>query len=542
MTYCLERPIMTKDTNDIGLRLPLVQILRDIVNKIGYDLPINIIDVSKQNEIRDRTLSEYLEYIEHRTHEHKTLNLISLELSGTALNSNILAPNIVREIDWVDLFYPIEKRSRGEYPQVQKYCLIGMKSSYTDFHVDFGGTSVWYHVLSGHKRFYLVAPTAENLNMYEQWIRSTKQSETFFGDLLDVGQCQILDLLPGQTLFIPAGWIHSVYTFEDSLVFGGNFLNSYSILRQLQIFGIETRSSVHKIYRFPYFKQLNYYFLSELLPYFKSQCKQKGPNKRTIRDDDDEDDPDSDEDDESTKRITLSSAVIFQQLPYLIKACESWVTSSDTSDIRFFTQATSKLTYHSPMDFINDWWATILLIAVDEDAKNHIETIRRCDDLFESIRSIEIQNSKLIMRDIKLEIFEVKNDTIHVNESDQLIASTVNDNSHKKSKSFKTRNKNLSKSFLKNYDNENDDINDNDYDIENEKMEEDDIIDGADVDEDDDIDYDDDVDDNYEKSNKKKRPLQKETTVIKTTSTINTKPKSGVKAKQFLLSKLGMKK
>ena len=32
-------------------------------------------------------------------------------------------------------------------PLVQKYCLMGVKNSYTDFHVDFGGTSVWYHVL-----------------------------------------------------------------------------------------------------------------------------------------------------------------------------------------------------------------------------------------------------------------------------------------------------------------------------------------------------------------------------------------------------------
>ena len=31
--------------------------------------------------------------------------------------------------------------------QVQKYCLMSVKDSYTDFHVDFGGTSVWYHIL-----------------------------------------------------------------------------------------------------------------------------------------------------------------------------------------------------------------------------------------------------------------------------------------------------------------------------------------------------------------------------------------------------------
>ena len=35
---------------------------------------------------------------------------------------------------------------------------MGVKNSYTDFHVDFGGTSVWYHVLkvSEVKRGYLL--------------------------------------------------------------------------------------------------------------------------------------------------------------------------------------------------------------------------------------------------------------------------------------------------------------------------------------------------------------------------------------------------
>lgn len=35
-------------------------------------------------------------------------------------------------------------------------------------------------------------------------------------------------------MFIPTGWIHAVYTPEDSLVFGGNFLHNYNIELQLQ--------------------------------------------------------------------------------------------------------------------------------------------------------------------------------------------------------------------------------------------------------------------------------------------------------------------
>jgi F-box/leucine-rich repeat protein 10/11 len=32
-------------------------------------------------------------------------------------------------------------------PEVGKYCLMSPQSSYTDFHIDFGGSSVWYSVL-----------------------------------------------------------------------------------------------------------------------------------------------------------------------------------------------------------------------------------------------------------------------------------------------------------------------------------------------------------------------------------------------------------
>lgn len=34
-----------------------------------------------------------------------------------------------------------------ERPEVAKYCLISPQSSYTDFHIDFGGSSVWYSVV-----------------------------------------------------------------------------------------------------------------------------------------------------------------------------------------------------------------------------------------------------------------------------------------------------------------------------------------------------------------------------------------------------------
>jgi hypothetical protein len=75
--------------------------------------------------------------------------MISLEFSDTALNKEVAAPRFVRELDWIDRMWP-QGTGTGAgtglhgRPRVQKYCLAGMAGSYTDFHVDFGGTSVWY--------------------------------------------------------------------------------------------------------------------------------------------------------------------------------------------------------------------------------------------------------------------------------------------------------------------------------------------------------------------------------------------------------------
>lgn len=79
--------------------------------------------------------------------------------------------------------------------------------------VDFGGTSVWYHILKGSKVFWLIPPTEKNLQLYEKWVLSGKQSDVFFGDTVE--KCARVYLTAGNTFFIPTGWIHAVYTPTD---------------------------------------------------------------------------------------------------------------------------------------------------------------------------------------------------------------------------------------------------------------------------------------------------------------------------------------
>lgn len=69
--------------------------------------------------------------------------------SPTRLSNLVTPPLTVRKIDWINCHWPddLSEDCLLSRPCVQKYCLMSVKDSYTDFHVDFGGTSVWYHVL-----------------------------------------------------------------------------------------------------------------------------------------------------------------------------------------------------------------------------------------------------------------------------------------------------------------------------------------------------------------------------------------------------------
>lgn len=93
--------------------------------------------------------------------------------------------------------------------------------------------------------FWLIPPTELNIKLYEQWILSGKQGDIFFGDT--VGECGRVSLNAGDTFFIPTGWIHAVYTPKDSLVFGGNFLHSFGIEKQLRIAEVEESTKVNRI-------------------------------------------------------------------------------------------------------------------------------------------------------------------------------------------------------------------------------------------------------------------------------------------------------
>ena len=154
-----------------------------------------------------------------------------------------------------------------------------MKDSYTNFHIDFGGTSVWYHVLSGEKIFYIIKPTKENFDHYESWMYSHQTSDQFFVEKVGLEQCYRLNLFVGQTLFIPTAWIHAVLTPQDSI--GGNFLHSLSIELQLKIRQTEQRKNTPLKLQFPFYEITHWNAAPNVLNLLEDSLRQK-PSKNIV--------------------------------------------------------------------------------------------------------------------------------------------------------------------------------------------------------------------------------------------------------------------
>ncbi|XP_062856965.1 lysine-specific demethylase 2A isoform X2 [Trichomycterus rosablanca] len=313
----LRDPIIFPKADGLGLQMPDPDFsVSDVKLFVGSRRMVDVMEVNTQKGM-EMSMSQWRRYYETPASEREKLyNVISLEFSHTKLEHLVKRPASVDVIDWVDNMWPRHLKERQtdatnaivdmQYPKVQKYCLMSVKGCFTDFHVDFGGTSVWYHILRGGKVFWLIPPTPHNLELYENWVLSGKQGDIFLGDKATA--CQRVELKQGYTFMIPSGWIHAVYTPEDTLVFGGNFLHSFNIPMQLNIYNIEDRTRVPSKFRYPFYYEMCWYVLerylysltntSHLTPEFQKHSLGIGLTKEDVVKENDEQEDEEEKDDE----------------------------------------------------------------------------------------------------------------------------------------------------------------------------------------------------------------------------------------------------
>ena len=252
-----QEEVMDCDQDMLDMVMPRGLTVRKVSELYGPGERLDVIDVKSQSQGDKKwNMQKWADYYES-TDEKVIRNVISLEVSQSKLGRLIRRPKIVRDLDLQDSVWPADLQAAGDYPKVQFYCLMSVADCYTDFHIDFGGSSVYYHILKGKKTFFFIPPEDKNLKAYENWCNSDTQDTTFLGDV--TGDCSRVDLSEGDTMLIPAGWIHAVWTPEDSLVIGGNFLTRQNYEMQIKVATIERDTKVAQKFRYPHFQKIMWY-------------------------------------------------------------------------------------------------------------------------------------------------------------------------------------------------------------------------------------------------------------------------------------------
>lgn len=264
---------------------------------VNPDVEIPTIDVQTQEEGPMFSVQDLQRYFQTPVEKRKQmLNIVSFNLGLTDLQGFVIPPSIVRDLDLVRRVWPPRHAvsrcaphqhrqtaktdtTHNQYhhhiwnpfaflyddegrtnvyaaPETMTYLLLGPAGAYTDWHVDMGGSSVWYHVIQGKKVFMAAPDTQRNIDMFLEWSSSEEQA-LFLGTRLE--GCVRAVLQPGDTLFLPGGWLHAVSTPVDSIVVGGNYINPLRLERALHVVDVEKSLHIGREAMYPKYDMLMYY-------------------------------------------------------------------------------------------------------------------------------------------------------------------------------------------------------------------------------------------------------------------------------------------
>ncbi|CAL2035440.1 unnamed protein product [Caenorhabditis brenneri] len=281
-----------KFQSKVGLGLEFPDLSFDnILDYIKEDESVSVINSSTRNPswMKMETL---IKKFKAEKRGKNPLNVLSKEVSKDHKNLSHLmrVPEFVRENCMIEEIETIihakindsEKLSGGSsrpevarlkhqlknLPRYQKFLLLSMKRSYTDVHIDPSATPVSYHVHEGKKIFYVAPATPENIEIYkaDEMNEDTKK-EWIFNRLFD--QWRRVEIEAGETAFIPAGYLHAVFTPMDSIVFGGNVLMKQFMELQFDLTRMEetrfVKGHLHVSEMFQGFRNVMWMHLEHLL-------------------------------------------------------------------------------------------------------------------------------------------------------------------------------------------------------------------------------------------------------------------------------------
>ncbi|EGT53635.1 hypothetical protein CAEBREN_13231 [Caenorhabditis brenneri] len=251
---------LVKDSYGLGAVYPDADTLLELLKKEGGDEEITYIDV-QQERFPKAKRKEFVELFETPKLKRRTVyNNLQMEISHVkALKDSIVLPEFARE------HCMMNELGLGNEPRYERYVILTQAGAFTDFHIDLGGFSNYFHVLKGIKIFYFVEPTDTNLALFEDYFKNHRSEGglNWFGN--KGVEIRKVTLTAGCTSFMPAGWIHAVYTAEDTIAISGSFFESTCIPMHLQVYEHEDNVGLDKLHRVEEFVRVHVKYLVEKL-------------------------------------------------------------------------------------------------------------------------------------------------------------------------------------------------------------------------------------------------------------------------------------
>jgi hypothetical protein len=219
----LEKPILSVGNSWImsghGQPFPVIG-LEDITGLLSAGCSVTSLDVESQEEFKLSSANWHTRMSPHAPDLYNAFFCIA----ETPFRSQVVIPLAVAAIDWHQLL-PI--------PNEEVYGALFGPHSYQDFRLNLAGKSTWIYMSEGEAWVYLIPPLEKNLEAYHRWHNSSFKSTTFLADYTD--KCIKCVVDASETLFIPGGWMYSVYSEKGCALFAGFFLHTMNLHNQIQV-------------------------------------------------------------------------------------------------------------------------------------------------------------------------------------------------------------------------------------------------------------------------------------------------------------------
>jgi hypothetical protein len=199
--------------------------------------------VKFRQEAVEWNLSLYDEYLKNN-HDESPLYLF--DCASTAmktLRKEYVAPKIFQE----DLFktFNINEEANVNCRPDHAWLIVGPKRSGSTFHKDPNYTSAWNTALTGRKLWIMLPPdiTPPGVGTDDEESEVTSPVgiaewviSGFFNDALKISECLVGITFPGECMYVPSGWWHSVINLDDSVALTQNFVPVSKLANALNFF------------------------------------------------------------------------------------------------------------------------------------------------------------------------------------------------------------------------------------------------------------------------------------------------------------------